>query len=249
MILDNSMTERIIPRNASVGIVIGTFASVPYIHMQLEARKRFYPNIPCLVVDDGSYEYPQLTEICQQYGADFFRNPARLGHVCGDMSSFVHGLLWAKAKNLCLLVKISRRWIMCRPWVEYLQQLAFCTQFPTYSNKCDRWGFGFRSECLAMHVEGWQTALVQLLHGIEIGWRDLAEAWYDQRCSQRIPLCEIAQKIPTPHYGYMVWDILGTNRNTKRKDILWHCSNLPEEYHQLSKSWDLPYELQDFRKV
>jgi len=241
--------ERIIPRNATVGLVIGTYSSIPYIHLQLEARKRFYPNVPCLVSDDCSPDYEQLCELCYQYGADFVANPTKLGHVAGDMSVFVHGLKWARAKNICLLVKLSRRWIICRPWMEHLQQLAFCTQYSTYSNRCDTWGFGFRSECTAMHVKGWFTAMPWLLHGIEIGWRDLAEAWYDQRCSQIVPMSAIAQSISTPHYAYMPWDLIGTNRNIRQKDILWHCCNSQEEYADKAQQWELPYTIDDFRKI
>ena len=34
----------IFARPPSVGLVVGTFASVPYIHLHLEARRRFTPN-------------------------------------------------------------------------------------------------------------------------------------------------------------------------------------------------------------
>lgn len=240
---------RVIPYNPSVGVVIGTYSSVPYIHLQLEARKRLYPNVPCLISDDGSPEWEKLCNLCKQYGADFVGNPRRLGHVCGDMSAFVHGIRWAAAKDVCLLVKLSRRWLFLKPWVENLQQLAYCNQMPTYSNKCTSNGFGFRSECLAMHVPGWMKVVPTLLWGIENNWTDLAEAFYDQRCSQKIPLCEAAKKVPTRQYGSTDWSIMGTSRYHKQSHVVWHCANPPEDYLKVSQEWNLPYTIDDFRKI
>ena len=236
----------IIPYNPSVGIVVGTYSSVPYVHLQLESRKRFCPETPCLVVDDGSPDYSVLCKLCKEYGADFFGNPRRLGHVCGDMSVFVHGIRWAITKNLCLVVKLSRRWLMMRPWVQELKDLAYCNQMPTYSNKCDANGFGFRSECMAMHAESWMQVVPTLMWGIEMDWKDLAEAFYDQRCSQKIQLCNVAQKIPTRQYASTDWSIIGTNRNQKQKDVVWHCANPPSDYFEVSNKWKLPYTLADF---
>ena len=46
--------EAIFASPLAVGLVVGTFAAVPYIHLHLEARRRFYPHVPLLVHDDAS---------------------------------------------------------------------------------------------------------------------------------------------------------------------------------------------------
>lgn len=133
-----------------------------------------------------------------------------------------------------------------RPWVQELKDLAYCNQMPTYSNKCDANGFGFRSECMGMHSESWMQVVPTLMWGIEMGWKDLAEAFYDQRCSQQIKLCEAAKKVPTRQYASTDWSIIGTNRNQKQRDVIWHCANPPADYFEVSKKWKLPYTLADF---
>ena len=46
------------PEHPPFALVIGTFASTAYIHLQLEARRRLYPEVPLLVHDDGSPAAP-----------------------------------------------------------------------------------------------------------------------------------------------------------------------------------------------
>src|SRR4051812_17433137 len=90
-----------------VGMVVGTFAAVPYIHLQLEARRRFYPGVPLLVHDDGSHRVADLRKLCARYGCDFEHNERRQPPCVGDLTAFVGGLLWADARGLDLLVKVS----------------------------------------------------------------------------------------------------------------------------------------------
>jgi len=51
----------------SVGLVIATFAAVPYEHSALESRCRNYPDVPALVHEDGSPEREQLVALCARY--------------------------------------------------------------------------------------------------------------------------------------------------------------------------------------
>jgi hypothetical protein len=247
-----AMTETpksIIPDNPTVGIAIATHACVPYVHMQLEARKRFYPDVPALVVDDCSPDFRELANLCKQYGADFISNPQRLGHVKGDIASYRHAIQWAAAKGLDLVVKVSRRWIIMKPWVEDFKRLAILTQYPTYSNRCDHYGFGFRSECIGLHVDSWLQTVPTMLEAIQGPDPGLAEAFYDQRCSQAIPLCEMAKDYQAEHPGWATWDLLGTNRHAVPPWILWHNALTPEVYHMKAKEWGLPYSVEAFRQV
>src|SRR5207253_8771607 len=86
------MSSRLYQRSPQVGMVLGTYAAVPYIHLQLEARQRFYPTVPLLVHDDGSHKIAPLRALCQQYGCDFEYNGQRQPPCLGDLSAFVGGL-------------------------------------------------------------------------------------------------------------------------------------------------------------
>jgi cephalosporin hydroxylase len=55
----------------AIGLMVGTFAAVPYIHLQLEARRRLYPHVPLLVHDDGSTKRDDLQRLCAEYGCEF----------------------------------------------------------------------------------------------------------------------------------------------------------------------------------
>ncbi len=83
----------------NIGLVIGTFNSVPYVHLFLESAKCHFPHIPILVNDDCSKEKKQLSSLCQQYQTDFHCNTRHLRHLGGDLSAFQHGLEWAKRIN------------------------------------------------------------------------------------------------------------------------------------------------------
>ena len=82
----------------SMSLVIGTYASLAYVHLQLEAWRRHCADMPCLVRDDCSHERDRLSGLCRDYGADFESNTRRRGHVVGDMLVFTRGLAWALAR-------------------------------------------------------------------------------------------------------------------------------------------------------
>jgi hypothetical protein len=87
----------------TVGLIIGTFAAVPYVHLALEAWKRNYREIPVLVHDDSSPKYEELRVLCASYGASFLSNSKRGRWSVGDMSTYVDGLDWARERKLDLL--------------------------------------------------------------------------------------------------------------------------------------------------
>jgi hypothetical protein len=82
------LPERLIPKDPSLSVVVGTHGSPAYVHLHLEARKRFYPDIPLLVHDDNSQEEEKLRELCQRYGAEFMTTGKHQGHFEGDDACF-----------------------------------------------------------------------------------------------------------------------------------------------------------------
>lgn len=165
-----------------IGVVIGTFASVPYVHLGLEALRRNEPNVKVLVHDDSSGQQVNLKSLCEEYGAEFRSTKYRMAPVVGDVSSFMTALQWGEASDLDVVCKFSRRWIVYRKWTEELERLVRTYGYSTYSEACAHFSFGFRSECVAMVVKDWIPAgvLPEFEGYVERNERpgDLPEGWY-----------------------------------------------------------------------
>ena len=248
--------DRIFARPPRVGLVVGTFASVPYVHLHLESRRRHYPEVPLLVHDDASPRREELRRLCGEYGCDFESNASRRRPCVGDVSCFLGGLLWAGRGRLDLLVKMSRRFLPLADWAADLRGLASASQYPTYCNHTESFGFGFRTECVGMAVDAWlahriheELALMALagdspfvegaIHVIArrlAGFRCEAARRWDERRGAR----------PADRDGYAPWDFMGTDRCTRYPGYLWHDSAAPRDYHRLAASWGLGYAEADF---
>jgi hypothetical protein len=80
--MGGGLPGKIISDRPSVGVVVGTFASAGNIHLHLEARRRFYPDVPLLVRDDASPDTMRLNDLCGDYGADFSTASVRAPEYC-----------------------------------------------------------------------------------------------------------------------------------------------------------------------
>lgn len=240
----------------SVGLVIGTFAAVPYIHLQLESRRRNYPSLPVLVHDDGSAFGGELSELCLQYGASFIASEKRHPHFVGDLAAFAAGFDWAGRNGVEVLVKFSRRFVPLYDWVPDLQELAYMTQYATYSSRCIHYGFGFRTECVAMHVRSWFSGrAVDLIKGQVLAGRgcfvekfihDLARGVHRNNCEQNRDYEKFGGK-PESVAAYGDWLLSGISRHLPRPNVLWHNYAGPEVYASQAASYGLKYDVQDFR--
>jgi hypothetical protein len=240
----------------SVGLVIGTFAAVPYIHLALESWRRNYPDIPVLVSDDGSPNWAELSELCKLYGADFVSYRARRRWTIGDLSSYVHGLDWAQERQLDLLVKMSRRFIPLYNWVPGLQQLAYKTQYPTYSNQCLHFNFGFRTECVGFHLASWMASgVVARVRSriacnepifVEGYLHELAREVYKHSSCGANREYEKACPRPSGADAYGVWEVMADQRTTRKDDVLWHDCNEPCDYYRAAVRYGLPYMPEEF---
>ena len=65
-------------------IVVGTYGTAPYVHLQLESRRRFAQDCPMIVHDDCSPHGQRLETLCQAYGAEFYSTPQRLDRLSAD---------------------------------------------------------------------------------------------------------------------------------------------------------------------
>ncbi len=239
-----------------VGLTIGTFASVPYMHLQLESRRRFCPEIPCLVQDDGSPDADRLKALCAEYGAEFFSPETRSGHVVGDMLVFVNGLEWACARQLDFLVKFSRRWIPLSPWHSDMLALLETSDAPTLSARCTIHGFGFRSECVGMKVSAWnhENVTKPIIDDVTRRHSSLVEATVHRAAqnafqfrSEQCKAYEAQHPRPLGCDGYVEWPWMGNSRRTQRADILWHEWARAHEYHRALIQWGIRcYSPEDF---
>lgn len=266
--------KEIIPYKPIIGMVIGTYASIPYVHLGLEALRRHEPLVRVLVHDDCSPKADELRELCGAYGADFISLDYRHAPTVGDLSAFVEGLRWGKANGLDIVVKNSRRMIWNKPWVAGLQELAHCTQYATYTGACSWFGFGHRSECVAMHVPSWidSGAFAMMEHTANANqpFASLPEAWHHWRARDvhkfvhpvvaehmgpngvHIADCDFVTRHESYYPvsgncdGFQQWPALGLHRGQRIPGLLWHDSHSFSDYADLAAEFGLPYTTEDF---
>lgn len=246
------------PAGNQVGLVIGTYAAVPYIHLQLEARRRYYPDVPALVHDDASLGSNVLAELCAEYGVDFETNTVRQSHYAGDLSVYVGGLLWARERKLDLLLKVSRRWIFRTDWRPSLLKLAEESDYPTIGQQAWDDGFRLRTECLALRVADWSQplAMQELMRPLRHQHTVFVED-YLYRLARRLEgtLSDRATRWRRQHgvreawRGAAHWDLLPTRRKERSEDYLWYDGASPEDYSALAQSWGLCYETSHFANL
>ena len=239
---------------SDIGIVIGTYASLPYVHLQLESIKRLHPALPVLVHDDCSPQQSQLIDLCRQYGADFVTTTRHAGHPNGDAAAFAAGLRWARCKGFRLLVKISRRWIWKEPWLESLLDIEAASHCLTYSNLTTAYGIGFRTECIGLNVQAWsQPSILQRIdyltcHPVD-GYLEahIHKIAKDIEAADASAACYHKALIRQPDaLGYGVWDALGTSRTDKMASRLWHDIDQPADYAAYAQELGLSYAANDF---
>ena len=232
----------------SVAVVIGTYGSPCYVHLGLELLKRNVGKIPVLVHDDASFEtvpaeHEQLRRVCVEYGADFSTNSHSYGHMQGDFSVFIAGWKWAAARHVDYLVKFSRRFIPMVNWLPELQTLAYITQYATFSNSDSCHSLGFRSECVAMHVNSWLGAGIvqeaeQLMAAnhdwyIEVITHNFSRSVHRRNCRAN-QLYERVHPPAEPDLGYGRWPFMGSSRCTRMPGYLWRDAVSPAEYFRVA---------------
>ncbi|MGO8673018.1 MAG: hypothetical protein ACLQVD_16875 [Capsulimonadaceae bacterium] len=243
----------------SVGMVIGTYGTPAYIALQIAARNRWYPHVPLLVHDDGSPDAERLAALCKASGVDFVGRSQRSGWSLGDMAAVVAGLDWGRQKGLDIVIKVSRRYVLCHDWVPGLQQLAYGTQAATYGNACGFFGIRFRPECMATHVGAWHAAgAVEEMRGRVARGRRVAkwiEEWY-QSLVLHVHLSQAPRTVRRwehlfprdAHWrGYALWPMMGMSRKSRMPGVLWHDINSCDEYRALARELGLEdFAISDF---
>jgi hypothetical protein len=250
--------ERLFSKPPKIGLVIGTFAAVPYVHLQLEARRRLYPDVPLLVHDDDSPVGCELERLCAAYGAEFASTLSRFTWSKGDLSAMAGGLAWARDRSLDIVVKLSRRFLPLKPWAADLATLAMESQYATYSSWTTSYNFGFRTECIGFAVEEWFALGLfdEIIHAIAAPEGPFVEALIhrlarhaavrNSQAARRFD--EAVGQRPPERDGYAIWPFMGTDRCAPTDNFLWHDWAKPQAYAALARQWELPYEPADFHE-
>ncbi len=238
-------------------VAIGTYASIPYVHLHLELHKRVSKNLKCLVHDDCSADSSEIKRMCSAYGAEFVSTDKHMAHTLGDLSCFVRGIRWAKELDVEYLVKFSRRFIPLRNWADDADSMIDRFPHHTYSNISVSHGFGFRTEAIVLDVQEWSRKCVmeELSASIMQGKPVFVERFMHQ----------VAQKINSNHAlgrrydeeqgrpeecrGYGVWDFIGNDRSLFSEKFLWHDACHAEHYAIVSAIMGLGYRKEDFDNV
>jgi hypothetical protein len=236
-----------IGRCASVGVVVGTFAAVPYVHLHLEAALRYTPGVEFLIHDDASPDAGQLHALVTHYKHSLFVTPCRRHHSVGDMSAFNEGLKWAHRRKLDILVKMSRRFIPVAAWVSGLRLLAWRSQTSTYAASCPFHGFRIMTECMAMHVPSWWAsgAAEEIRKSVKRNQFQWVEPYMYERAQQaydgsrHLRRCTSNEGSESP---YAIWDMVqGGRRSHGNHRRLWHELHSPADYAKLASSFGLEY--------
>ena len=240
---------------AHMGLVIGTYAAFPYIHLQMEARRRLYPNVRTLIHDDGSRQGAKIEALAHEYGAEFVTHPLRHLHHLGDLSIYPIAITWAQRRDLRFLLKVSRRWIWQVDWREDLLRLFRSTEAPTASNFTESYAFGFRTECVAFDVKRWNCEVfledcqARIEGRTHVFVENYIHVWaqrFSDTGTTRWGEWQMENPVPEERRGYAPWPLMGTCRQSKFPTRLWHDSDTPAEYAALARAWGLPYTEADF---
>lgn len=239
------------------GVVVGTFSALPYVHLQLEAWRQFYPEAACLIHDDCSAERGAIEALAKSYGAEFMTSPVRHIHHLGDLTVYPKGLEWAQRRGIEVLLKVSRRWIWKTDWRPSAFALIKDSGNPTLSHFTSSFAFGFRTESVVFDVNVWaggpfiEEAMRRVWGPDHVFVENYIHTWAimlgDDPGSERWQEYKKTNPIREERRGYPPWTLLGRSRCEKSETHLWHDANPPEDYAALATEWGLPYTAEDFR--
>ena len=229
----------------SIGVVVGTYGGLPYVHLQLEQWRRFNEKVGLLVHDDCSERGAAIEALCNEYRADFIKPPKHLGHSQGDVSSFCSGLRWAETAGMRTLVKLSQRWVPRKPFARKLDEALgdkyVLSSIEDLGPHCGSGCIGVRSECFSVKVAEWlRPDIMQTMECyIEVKYEPYVECAI-MRWLHLLARISDGSSMVAPN------DVLGPVKGQPSPNYLWHNCNSPADYLTLSKELGLKYELHDF---
>lgn len=276
------------PSELKCGVVVGSFGYPGYIELGLQCLWTYErlnrvindistkDTIDYLIHEDNSPAAHEVAEVACKYGADFYCTPKRLNIAVGDMSAVVEGMKWAQRSGMDILVKLSRRFIIDKPFVNDLKAIMSATQMPTACAP-DAWtSWGYRSECQAFYVPAWveSGALAEMqaivdadrVYGAlpEAVYHDLARKvnrWMHPGNGRMLEPFNYGDDVDwtvrneqffqrASWDGYVPWySVLGLSKKSQVDGVYWHDSRTYADYAALAQSYGLAYTEKDFEIV
>ena len=253
------------PREPSIGVVISTYGSIPYLDLNLHYLIRVN-RLRVLIHDDCSPQREALLELSRRYAPhlELASTYQRMWHrkdvgAMGDTNAFLFGLNWARDNHFDLLLKLSRRLVAVSEFAPALRRLAVESDGFTFGNYCDYDDFPLRTECVAMCVRAWSHPYItnQLSSVLRYQFPVFAEYWFHDlarmldyaNSSGKYRRYVDAHRIGASHSGFVQWgDLVSTSRYNPVPGALWHSCNSLEEYVQAAgRVLGNRYTLEDFQ--
>lgn len=210
----------------SCGVVVGCYQWPRLAELQVRVIRATCGPVPILLSDDRSPpdRWQQYDDLSDRYPDVTVRhNEVRIGHAGGDLSALFHGLLWAAARGLAGLAKLSQRCLLLPPyWLQDGVQAMLGAGLPTAGKPGEENGnrFPLRSEAVLFDPGRWVQRPDVLA---DLGPRQL-------RTATELVVALAAEKLDGTH----PWALLGEDRMVRDEGVLWHCSATDEDYHQLA---------------
>ena len=197
-------------------VAITTYGSHAYVDLGLECYSR-YPECDCIVLDDCSKD-ERLMAVCRNRSVPLISHFEKHGHLAGDMYSIARAIQYAYENGYEYVVKSSRRWICLEnPFPE----LAFAIRISdayTFSNITTTYGFGFRTEFMALHSASWYNKIDRMLKNMPNAHNLLVEDYIHKLSVENQPQSELYKNfMQAQHYkenlrDYFHFPWMGTDR-------------------------------------
>src|SRR5438270_3553860 len=111
------------PGDPPAGVVVGAYKWPRLVELQVRLIRHTCGPVPILVSDDCSPgfgppvepggRFDRLQQVCAAHpDVTLWPNVERIGHAGGDLAACWKGLVWARARGLAVLAKLSQRFLL-----------------------------------------------------------------------------------------------------------------------------------------
>jgi hypothetical protein len=222
-------------------VVLGSYKWPRLIDLQIRLVRHTCGPVPILVSDDCSPgfgpppepggRFEQLRHICAGHpDVVLWPNVERIGHTGGDVAACWKGLIWAHARGLRVLAKLSQRFLLALPrWLQDGALDLLVSELPLATQRCrGREVFHLRTEALLFDVAGWHRtgALSRLLPTRHGPGRFAETVVYEalRDCLGGI---------------FWPWGVIGEDRYQASPGVVWHTANSMDDYRALAAAFGL----------
>jgi hypothetical protein len=226
-------------------VVVGSYKWPRLIELQIRLIRHTCGPVPVLVGDDCSPgfgpppepggRFERLQEMCARWpDVTLWPNVERIGHTGGDLSAFWKGLIWADARGLRVLAKLSQRFLLTGPrWLQDGARDLLESGLPLATQRCrGREVFDLRTEAALLDVAAWRRPdVLNRLLPRRLGRGRFAESVLDEALRGRLGGV------------FWPWGVYTEERYQPTAGVVWHTANPPDDYRALAAQFGL--ELDD----